>query len=38
MDLATCVQDTAALLIVLESPLLDFVAVKIVGLLAVLIA
>lgn len=38
MDLATCVQDTAAFPIVPKFPLLDFIAVETVGLLAVLIA
>lgn len=38
MDLATCMQDTAALPIVPKFPLPDFVAVETVGLLAVLIA
>lgn len=38
MDLATCVQDTAAFPIVPNSPLLEFFAVKTAGLLAVLIA
>lgn len=37
MDLATCTQDTAAFPIVPKSPLLEFIAVKTVGLLAVLI-
>lgn len=38
MDLTTCVQDTAAFPIVPKSPLLDFIAVETVSLLAVLIA
>lgn len=38
MDLATCMQDRAAFPIVPNSPLLEFIAVKTIGLLAVLIA
>lgn len=38
MDLATCMRDTAAFPVVPKSPLLDLIAVKTVGLLAVLIA
>lgn len=38
MDLAACVQDRAAFPVVSKSPLLDFIAVEMVGLLAVLIA
>lgn len=38
MDLATCMQDTAAFPVVPKSPLLDFIDVEKAGLLAVLIA
>lgn len=37
MDLATCVPDRAAFPVVLKSPLLGYIAVKMVDLLAVLI-